>query len=265
MGGVMTRPDGLPAAAEYLRRFVGEAHAAGFIVSEYGRVGEWPLLVASRPADTPHAPAVMVSAGIHGDEPAGPLAVLSRMTRRGFERSVGWTVFPLLNPTGWNRGTRECAAGIDLNRDYRSASRPEVAAQVARLGRERMRFDWALCLHEDWEATGVYVYELAEAGARSMARRMLEAASAHAPIEPATEIDGMPAHRGIITPSFDDSRELDNWPEALWLMRDYAPRVHTLETPSALPLSARIAACEAALTEGLAALREPAPPEDFMI
>ncbi len=57
------------------------------------------------------------------------------------------------------RGTRENAAGIDLNRDYKQPVTPEIRAHVGWLQRQA-QFAAVFCLHEDYEANGFYLYEL---------------------------------------------------------------------------------------------------------
>jgi hypothetical protein len=88
--------------------------------------------------------------------------------RSGFVPASIRPAFPL------NR--RENAAGIDLNRDYRHLQSPEVRAHVDWLQRQP-RFDVALCLHEDWESNGFYVYELNPDNRPSFAEKILEAAA----------------------------------------------------------------------------------------
>src|SRR6185295_17563333 len=62
---------------------------------------------------------IYISSGIHGDEPAGPLAI-QRLLREGrLPSRFNYSIVPCLNPGGFERGTRENEAGIDLNRDYK--------------------------------------------------------------------------------------------------------------------------------------------------
>src|SRR5690625_2477570 len=114
-----------------------------FRVETFGEIDGYPLLAFSRygPAG---ASSIYVSAGIHGDEPAGPLAVLE-LLRTGLPHDLSWTICPVLNPTGLEKGTRENFAGVDLNRDYLPPTQPETEAHVLWLNRQR-RFDLALLL-----------------------------------------------------------------------------------------------------------------------
>src|SRR5438093_909317 len=100
-----------------------------------------------------------ISSGIHGDEPAGPLAVLKLFQQNQWPERLSLWLIPCLNVGGYVLNRRENEEGIDLNRDYRSLKTPLVRAHVAWLQRQP-RFDLSLLLHEDWESNGFYLYEL---------------------------------------------------------------------------------------------------------
>src|SRR5580698_569518 len=59
-----------------------------------------------------------ISTGIHGDEPAGPLAALQLLRENRWPEQTDLWMCPCLNPTGFERNTRENAQGVDLNRQY---------------------------------------------------------------------------------------------------------------------------------------------------
>ena len=91
----------------------------GWRVEEYGRSrGGLPLQVFL-PEDGPVAG--LLTAGQHGEE-----ADTSLLVRRLLERIPGadtrWAVIPVLNPDGLLAGTRQNAAGVDLNRNFPSAT-----------------------------------------------------------------------------------------------------------------------------------------------
>lgn len=203
-----------------------------------------------------HGPAgparhLYVSAGIHGDEPAGPLAVRELLEQDAFPADADLWLCPCLNPTGFPRNTRENAAGVDLNRDYRVPATPEVRAHVAWLERQPS-FDAAFCLHEDWEAAGFYVYELNPDGRTSLAERIIEAVRPVCPIGSSPMIDGREAAGGIIRPRLDPA-ERPEWPEAFYLGLRKTRLGCTLETPSDFPLPVRVAALVAGMRSALAA------------
>lgn len=184
-------------------------------------------------------PRLYLSAGIHGDEPAGTLAAARLLRQPELFSGVEVVLFPILNPAGLAAGTRTNQDGIDLNRDYREARTMEVATHRKALD-GLGRFDAYLLLHEDWESQGVYLYELRVAGGASQAGPLLECMGRHLPIEHATHIDGFLADRGVIRR--ERLPERPDWPEALYLARRLCGHGYTLETPSSAPLEARIAA-----------------------
>ena len=215
------------------------ALANGFQVEEFGRIGNWPLLAFTRPLAPIGVPRVYLSAGIHGDEPAPPRTLLRLLHEGFFDGRCSWHICPMLNPVGSHAGKRENGEGIDLNRDYKSRLAPESRAHIAWLERQP-RFDLNLCVHEDWESTGYYLYELNPTGRPTLANVMIEAAEKLGPIEEASVIDGRPIdERGIIRP-VSDPQLREQWPEAIYLNTNHGTLHYTLESPSARPLAQRI-------------------------
>ncbi|MEO5959129.1 MAG: M14 family metallocarboxypeptidase [Opitutaceae bacterium] len=238
---------------ELAERIEAAAPAAAFRVERFGEIAGVPLLALTKRTSGVR-PRIYLSAGIHGDEPAPPLALLDLLERRAFDDRAVWFICPLLNPAGFLRRTRENAEGIDLNRDYKALRSGEIQAHAGWLQRQP-NFDLALCLHEDWESTGYYLYELNPTQRPSLARAMIEAAANACPVETATVIDGRTiAEPGIIRPVTDPLlREL--WPESIYLRAHHTTLSYTLESPSALPLAQRVAAHRAAIETAIARLR----------
>lgn len=197
---------------------------------------------ASSPGDTarPSRP-VYISAGIHGDEPAGPLAMLTLLRENQWPGNFDLWICPCLNPTGFRHSTRESDQGIDLNRDYRHRSSPEVRSHLDWI-ETVPSFELALCLHEDWESNGFYCYELNPDGKPSCAEAILEAVSPICPIERATVVDGRESDgSGIMRPSIDPSVR-EQWPEAFYLLMHKTRLSYTVEAPSDFHLPTRVAA-----------------------
>jgi murein peptide amidase A len=191
-----------------------------------------PLEPSTRP------PRIYISAGIHGDEPAGPLAALDLLQKNQWPRQAEIFLLPCLNPDGFVLNRRENADGVDLNRDYLDPKAAEIRAHVAWL-EKAPSFDVSLCLHEDWESAGFYVYELNPDGGPSFAKNIIERVSEVCPIDLSAEIEGRAASGGIIAPALDPrSRPL--WPEAFYLIMKKTRLSYTLEGPSDFPLSTRV-------------------------
>ncbi len=232
-----------------LRDCIAAAQAHGWTVAEIPVNERLSLPAFTRPgsmaggaelAAAHRNPRVYVSAGIHGDEPAGPLAMRQLLQDDNWPAGFGLWLCPCLNPTGFLLNRRENAQGLDLNRQYLG---PQAAETVAHIGwlEQQPSFDLCLCLHEDWEAHGFYVYELNPENRPSVAEAMVSAVAAVCPTDPSELIEGRPAHNGIIRPTVDPL-ERPQWPEAFYLLRHKTRLSYTLEAPSDFPLASRVAA-----------------------
>jgi hypothetical protein len=197
------------------------------------------LLALHRPAVS-RTKRVYLSTGIHGDEPAGPLAMRHLLQENLWPAGLEIWLCPCLNPTGFPLNRRENAQGHDLNRDYRHLQTDEVRAHVDWL-RRLPNFDLCLCLHEDWESHGFYVYELNPDHQPSLAEAIVQAVSSVCPIDLSPMIEERPAKGGIIRPDINpDTRP--QWPEAFFLIQNKTRLSYTLEAPSDYPLVTRVAA-----------------------
>lgn len=200
------------------------------------------LRIPALTVGNPQQAAVHLSAGIHGDEPAGPLAILQAISEGVFARGGYWTIYPMLNPTGFRSVTRENIQGHDINRDYRSRLTAEARTHIDDLeDKPDYSFTTSLSLHEDWEARGAYLYEHNPRQTLSPVKELLSVLNAHFGLEPACEIDGWPvAAAGLIHPP-SDSEFRDPWPEQIFLLSRHTHQSYTIETPSSCPLEQRVA------------------------
>jgi hypothetical protein len=197
-------------------------------------------LVAYHRVSKPSLHRVYLSTGIHGDEPAGPLAVLQLMRENNWPSGVDIFLCPCLNPIGFSLNRRENDKGVDLNRDYRDLKTSETRFHTEWL-RRKPRFDVSICLHEDWEAKGFYIYELNPDEQPSFAKKIISRVAGICPIDRSPTIDGWPAENGVIHPD-KDPFERPQWPEALFLITNKTRLSYTLESPSNLPIEMRVAA-----------------------
>jgi hypothetical protein len=188
---------------------------------------------------------IYISAGIHGDEPAGPLAALKLIQENRWPATAEIYLLPCLNPLGFVLNRRENAGGIDLNRDYRNPKAAENRAHIAWLERQA-KFDLYLCLHEDWESHGFYLYEQNPDGKVSLADQMIVAVKEVCPVELSEIIEGRAAQGGIVRPNLAP-QERPDWPEALYLISHKSRQGYTLEAPSDFSLTTRVKALVAAV------------------
>ena len=180
---------------------------------------------------------IYLSSGIHGDEPAAPLAMRALITENVWPEDAEIWLCPCLNPTGFPVNTRENAKGDDLNRDYKHLNTPEIRAHTQWL-QTLPALDFTIQLHEDWEAKGFYFYELKMGDEFTEPRRVLESVKSVCPIDESAEIDGRKNDRGLIVPELDPRlREL--WPEAFWLVMNKTQLSYTCEAPSDFQMQVR--------------------------
>lgn len=232
-----------------LRDIKAAALAQGWDYELFYKTGGMELFALHRPALSTQTPQpttrIYISTGIHGDEPAGPLAALRLLKENNWPPQAELWLLPCLNPTGFMLNSRENDGRKDLNRDYRNTETVEVAAHIRWLERQP-RFDVCFCLHEDWESHGFYVYELNPDQRPSLAGKMVEAVARVCPIDLSPVIEGREAKGGVINPTLDPaSRPL--WPEAFWLFQNKTRQSYTLEAPSDFPLPTRVDALVAAV------------------
>lgn len=206
---------------------------------ELARVQGYPVYCVER-GDT-GLPTALVTAGTHGDEPAGveaALAFLEDDPPPWLER-LHVQVIPCLNPYGYVHDTRHNAQNVDVNWAYARADVPEV--QVMRQFAAGRRFEFALDFHEDWESPGYYLYELRR-GAPGIGLEVTRRVSRVCPVNHSTVIDDMPAASGLIAPDFEQEvqRRQSGIPLALFL--DHTDHLLTSESPTMLEMGARVAA-----------------------
>jgi len=224
----------------------------GLSVREVACVGADRTLLIAEIAAPEGAPSIAISAGVHGDEPASPWALLSLARDGLLDLGFGYRIWPCTNPSGYRRGTRANAEGDDINRSFgRGGTTPESRAIIT-ANRDRS-FALALDLHEDFEAAGFYAYEPLTAEGPILAHAIVRALDENAfPVEDLTdEFDlGYPpeAHhlrtieRGVVLPDPDIERPyFPGTPYSLYMLRRAARRVATFETPRRLAWRDRIA------------------------
>ena len=239
------------------------ARAAGWTVRHLSPMESgprpWFQRVAPDSGDT--SPRLYLSAGIHGDEISGPLALLEMIRQPGFFADFDVTMFPILNPGGLARGVRTNRDEIDLNRDYRNPRSLEIKGHIEAL-LTLGRFDASMLLHEDYEGIGAYLYELNDTFDPGLGAKIIAAMGSHVPIDLRPEIEEAPARGGVISRRdlaaklgrLEDRLE---WAEATYLTVYHTKVSYTIETPKPFPIKARVSAHIAAVETLIGALKSP--------
>ena len=205
---------------------------------------EYPMYTVRLGERTPDKLSVVLSAGIHGDEPAGVEAALrfieSQASRPDLLHCASFLVFPCDNPYGYEHNTRENWQGVDLNRRFRSKDySPEV--ELIERGMKGNCADLVFEMHEDYDSPGLYLYEFTLDPDAYVAQYITEAVEAMGyPINRARLIEHRRAKDGLIRPSLPNYRK-SNLPKAIYTYHMCGGHVITLEAPStALPLEDRV-------------------------
>ena len=221
----------------YLDDFYNMASAMGFQREVIEVVDGYEIPAYTREVEGGES--VYLSSGCHGDEPAGPWALLELMKEGFFSDRYTWQICPVLNPVGLVAGTRENGDGVDLNRDYLKKQTAEVRGHVAWLEKQQIP-NLFLSLHEDWESKGFYLYEIQKEVCKSWAKFILSEVSEVMITEPNRVIDGHEVREPgwIFHEPHADVRDL--WPEAIFMAERGVPISYTFETPSSSELADRV-------------------------
>lgn len=194
----------------------------------------------------------LISAGIHGDEPAGVETICSFLEQKEFlEFTSGWelTLLPCINPTGYELKTRENHESRDLNRLFKTeVSCPEMVYVKNIFERP---YDLDLELHEDVDTSGYYLYQkdrTREPG--TLGREILDAVEKVMKLNSADEIEGMAAERGLIS-RLSEPDEMEWWPMAVYAHFRGCRHCFTLETSPEFSMEIRVEAHLTALRTAL--------------
>jgi hypothetical protein len=147
-----------------------------------------------------------VFATIHGDEPAGALAIARFLTELAAAPDAAENfllqLYPICNPTGLEDNTRHSRRGRDLNREFwRASTEPEVRwlEQELRTG----HFQGIIQLHADDTSNGIYGFVRGHTLTEHLLRPALAAAGKILPRNVNATIDGFAARDSIIYDQYE--------------------------------------------------------------
>ena len=128
-------------------------------LTKIGTVHDYPLFKVLLGSETGDRKNILITGGIHGDEPAGVEATLRFLERdnTALLRRFRFWVIPCINPYGYVHDTRGNREGADINRSFATDEVPEACMVKRAIG--QTRFSFAIDFHEDCDATGFYLYE----------------------------------------------------------------------------------------------------------
>lgn len=207
--------------------------------SVYNNLASYPIEKIVLGSGNPQR--VLISAGIHGDEPAGVETICSFVKGKEYlQLSKDWeiTLVPCINPFGYERGTRVNHEGVDLNRQFKSSSPPrEVVLAQSLFDRP---FDLTIELHEDEDSSGYYLfYSTASDLKTDLASQILNEVQKVMPVNRDSMIDGFPAREGVID-RVSEPESMEWWPMALYALSKGTRICLTLETAPQFSLETRV-------------------------
>ncbi|XXF76685.1 hypothetical protein P2318_27055 [Myxococcaceae bacterium GXIMD 01537] len=232
------------------------SHASVAEVAEYGRVTEggqdYPLLRLTVPGPR----WLVITSGFHGEEPAGPLTLAESfvdIATYARSRGVGLRVYPCINPSGFEDGTRYNRSGEKPNNDFlRYEVTPGVwwgerargesfvrwvlydggPRETRALRGDLSRFvppDAALDIHQDnyLAQVATYAYTFGDSAAY---RPLMEAASRHATVLRDQKVDDVNTSDADGLIAYHDGSITD------WYVRQDVPYTAALETTTRTPM-----------------------------
>lgn len=234
---------------------------------EVACVGAPRTLLLAETGDVTQA-TISISAAVHGDEPAAAWALLSLVEDRLLDPRFAYRLWPCLNPTGFDAGTRANAEGVDVNRTFTGAGASPEARAVLTANRDRT-FAMHIDLHEDFEADGFYMYEPVRPHApsrfaRDVTAAIVDAGFALQVLDASYDLGTPPeaaytqtlAPGTVIVDAFEEAKFFSGSPIAIRMLRRATSLALTFETPSRRPLPERIAMHRVAVVNALTMLAE---------
>ena len=218
-------------------------------VETVGVVDNYPIFCVSLGAGQGVKKNILITGGIHGDEPAGPASVLRFLERDNTDllQRFRFLILPCINPYGYVHNTRENKQGVDLNRAFEETGIAEL--DIVKKVIEGQRFDFCIDFHEDWEAKGVYFYE-AQCNERWIGPKITRQIEKIGPIDGEMGESELPITNGVfqVDPAWGEEGL------APYLFRFSADHVMVCETPTSWSLDQRTSAHLTALDTALESL-----------
>ncbi len=232
------------------------AKARGLRIEPLGSALGHTLTIATRAARRAPAARLLIAAGFHGEEPAGPWGMVEflRLAPDALLDRAELSLIPLVNASGFAAGRRLNDSGENPNRGYGARCGDDLPSAEGRVlvahGQRLLHAaaDGLLCCHEDLaeHATYAYTFEPGRAPG-AFSHGLIDTAARYFALPPDGEIDGLPVRNGLIHNHYDGSFEA-------WLCESGVPAAACIETPGQQDFGRRVLA-QAALMQAFVALR----------
>ena len=219
-------------------------------------------------------PRIILSAGIHGEEPAGVYTLLEFINRgiANYLNHFSFLILPCLNPYGFTRGVRFSRDVADLNRSFDDIPGPPEVTAVKDLlrrfpGPYRLAFDFHETdtympkgghLSVETIPAGAYMYETTRTGQPCLGPMIMRGIrNSGYPVSQRRSVYGAECQNGLIYTTAPDNPDYPALPEFKgtldWylLKNGYTDHFLATETPTAWPLKRRLAVQKKALVHAL--------------
>jgi len=206
---------------------------------------EFPVRLIQLTNHAADAPKILLTAGVHGNEPAGVESAVRLVERLASDphhfKVCTLEIIPVVNPWGWSHDIRFNQQGIDVNRDFAAFVSQE--ARIMNNYLQNHQYHLIIDLHEDPDARGFYMYQYGRSDKTVVEPIVTAIAEMGHPIEQDIKMVTLKTQNGII--------DAPMW--GLWYMRltrqlsitNYgrlynSPNVFTIETPTILDWEDRL-------------------------
>lgn len=188
------------------------------------------------PLEAPPKLRVLITAGVHGKEAAGPAAALqlleSLLADPLLRRDIEWTVVPVICPTGYLAGTRRNGQGLNLNRVCTSSPNAPAEIKVARKILDDGRYDLSIDLHASKSAGDRGFFAIHNGGEELLAQAMPAFLTRHQVLDHSTELYERTA------PGIFRSKNQGTFKD--YLRQRGTERSYTVEAPALAPYSKQV-------------------------
>jgi murein peptide amidase A len=220
-----------------IARWRAVARASGLRFRVLTEVAGEKIFYLESPARNPEVATDYLSTGVHGDEAGSAWGLLTWAEKNLQQlREGSFLIFPCFNPQGLRNNTRLDHRGLDINRRFDQLDDPIAGPWRKLILQRKLRI--ALCLHEDFDSQGCYVYELS-AAKLSISQKLMAACTQRIQADPRRVIEGSRAKGGIIRRS-KLPPDFPGLPEAIVIWQLGCPISLTFETPSEFSLEDRV-------------------------
>ncbi len=228
----------VPNTIEYIIKFHNACRQRRLKLEQIGLANQYSILKTVINPSIKRT--LLITAGIHGDEPAGPIALTQFVERGSFPFNLRLIILPLLNPSGFAKKSRYNKQRRDLNRTFNREVTEPKEIELFKKAIEGEKIDLMLSMHEDDTHDGTYLYTSDQDKIASY-KRLLKDTNNYLPTEDGKSVYGDKSDDGVIY--IDSKNHKAKHTHSLeYYMQDRGIQYVTFETPGKATLHKRILA-----------------------